>query len=385
MTQLPECLRLNLADALSGHVELPAHFLQRPGLSVIETEPQAEHLLLPLGQRGKRLHQLFVEEFGSRRIDGNFHIVILYKIAKVAVFFLSDGCLQGNRILGNLHDFPHAVDGNLHALRDLLRLRLSAQLLQKLTGGPHKTVNGLNHVNGNPDRPRLVGDRAGDGLTDPPGGVGTELESLLVIVLFHRLQQAQVSLLDQIQELHAPAHIALGNADHQTEICFREALSRLLIALVHAAGILNLLLGGKQRHLADLLQIHSDRVRDADALRHTQGEVIHIDFRIRVAALFLLLLQEEVRVHVQAVFRPQHIHIVVIKEVIDSVELFRPEYFAAEKPGHFGLFQHILSAAGKFQKLLQFLGKFLLTASRLCAFSVVRSQNFCGGHLLRRL
>ena len=99
----------------------------------------------------------------------------------------------------------------------------------------------------------LVGDGAGDGLTNPPGGVGGELEALGVVKLFDRFDKPQVALLNQVQKLHAASDIPLGDADHQPQICLRQALSGRGVALGHPLGQLHLLLGGEQRHPADLL------------------------------------------------------------------------------------------------------------------------------------
>src|SRR5699024_12801683 len=46
----------------------------------------------------------------------------------------------------------------------------------------------------------LVRDGAGDGLADPPGGVGGKAETAGTVKLFGRLDQADVALLDQVQE-----------------------------------------------------------------------------------------------------------------------------------------------------------------------------------------
>ena len=50
MTQLPKCFRLNLTDSLTGYVKFLSNFFQCPGTPVIETETQAQNLLLPVCQ-----------------------------------------------------------------------------------------------------------------------------------------------------------------------------------------------------------------------------------------------------------------------------------------------------------------------------------------------
>ena len=70
----------------------------------------------------------------------------------------------------------------------------------------------------NPDRPGLIGDRACDCLPNPPGGVGAELESLVILELLDRPDQAQVPFLDQVEHAHAPAAIFLGDAYDQPQV-----------------------------------------------------------------------------------------------------------------------------------------------------------------------
>ncbi len=137
------------------------------------------------------------------------------------------------------------------------------------------------------DGARLIGNGPADGLADPPRGVGRELVAHGVVKLFHRLQQPNIALLDQIQEGHAPPHIPLGDADHEAEVGLGElapgaiALLRLalevahqlirqvavmgqaaarLIAADHGFGQRHLLIAGQEWDLADLAQIHAHGV-----------------------------------------------------------------------------------------------------------------------------
>ena len=91
-----------------------------------------------------------------------------------------------------------------------------------------------------------------------------------MVELFHCLDQAQVALLNQIQKLHAAAHIALGDGDDQTEVGLGQALLgtlALFAALLDVESQLDFLVRGQQRHTADLLEVDLDRVVDGNALR----------------------------------------------------------------------------------------------------------------------
>src|SRR4051812_23934954 len=50
VAQLPQGARLDLADALTGEIELLADLGQRVRLGVVEAEAQRQHAPLPLGQ-----------------------------------------------------------------------------------------------------------------------------------------------------------------------------------------------------------------------------------------------------------------------------------------------------------------------------------------------
>src|SRR5207302_301860 len=73
----------------------------------------------------------------------------------------------------------------------------------------------LDHVDGDADRARLVGDRAGHRLPDPPRRVGRELVALAVVELLDRPDQAERPLLDQVEKGQAAAEGALRDRDDE--------------------------------------------------------------------------------------------------------------------------------------------------------------------------
>ena len=168
---------------------------------------------------------------------------------------------------------------------------LAAQVLQEFALDPAELVDDLDHVDGDADGAGLVGHGAGDGLADPPGGVGGELVALGVVELFDGADEAEVAFLDEVEEGHAAAGVALGEGDDQTQVRLQQVVlgplavprdphqvavhvgAELLLALVRRAqplagvepgldplGQLDLLLRVEQRNLADLLEIGPDGV-----------------------------------------------------------------------------------------------------------------------------
>jgi hypothetical protein len=128
-----------------------------------------------------------------------------------------------------------------------------------------------------------------DPLANPPLRVGRELEAAPPVELLDRAGQADVPLLDQVEQRHAPADVALGDAHHQPEVGLGQAAARR-VALVDGRPQLGPLLGSEvrlrqlpegflavldglgQRHLVrrieeghatDLAQVHRRRRGDA--------------------------------------------------------------------------------------------------------------------------
>ena len=120
----------------------------------------------------------------------------------------------------------------------------------------------------NTDSSGLVRDCSCDRLTDPPGCIGTEFISFTVVKFLNCLDKSEVSFLDQIQKQHSASHITLRNADYQTKVGFCQTFLGFLIALLHTLRKLDLLVCCKKADFTDLLEIHTDRILNADTFRH---------------------------------------------------------------------------------------------------------------------
>src|SRR5207237_7275971 len=98
---------------------------------------------------------------------------------------------------------------------DLLRTRLAAEALHELTLDVHDLVQLLDHVHGNANRARLVGDRARHRLADPPRRVRRELVALAVVELLDRADEPERALLDQVEERQPAPQLALRDRDNE--------------------------------------------------------------------------------------------------------------------------------------------------------------------------
>ena len=171
-------------------------------------------------------------------------------------------------MLRHAQDLAHLLGRHLELLGDLLRLRLAAEALDELALDVHDLVQLLDHVHRDPDRARLVGDRPRDRLADPPGRVGRELVALAVVELLDRADQPQRALLDQVEEGEPAAEVALRDRDDEAQVRLDHLRLRLHVAALDPLREVDLLVGGEQRHLADLAQVEAQRVE-----RRLDGEV----------------------------------------------------------------------------------------------------------------
>jgi hypothetical protein len=64
----------------------------------------------------------------------------------------------------------------------------------------------------------LIGDGTGDGLTNPPGGVRAELVAAPILKLLDGLHQADVALLDEVEELESAVGVLLGDRDDEAKV-----------------------------------------------------------------------------------------------------------------------------------------------------------------------
>jgi hypothetical protein len=152
--------------------------------------------------------------------EGRDDGLVLDEIAEVRIFLFADGSFERDRLLRDFQNLAHLGDRNIHALGDFFGGRFAAELLHQLALRANQLVDRLDHVHRDADGAGLVGDGAGDGLANPPGGVGGKLVAAAPFELVHGLHQADVAFLDQVQELQAAVGVFLGDGDDQAQVRF---------------------------------------------------------------------------------------------------------------------------------------------------------------------
>src|SRR6516165_11305452 len=202
MAQLAQCLGFDLANALAGHGEAPAHFLQRVLQTVFETVAHLDDLLLTLGQGAQHVRGLVLQIHVDDGLRGRDRRTVLNKFAEVGTPLLTDWRFKRYGRLPDPEHLANLGNWNVHALSNLFRPGLAPQFLHQLTGDAGQLVDDLDHVHRQADGARLIGNGAADSLANPPRRVGRKLVAAAVLELFDRLHQADIALLDQVEELY---------------------------------------------------------------------------------------------------------------------------------------------------------------------------------------
>jgi hypothetical protein len=102
--QLPQCLGLDLADALARHRELLADLLQRVILVHTDAESHAKNALLARGEGSEHARRGLAQfrlDCGVDRLD---RVRVLDEIAEVRIFFIADRRFERKRLLGDLEN-----------------------------------------------------------------------------------------------------------------------------------------------------------------------------------------------------------------------------------------------------------------------------------------
>src|SRR3954467_11514291 len=198
--QLLERLVLDLADPLARDVERAAHLVERAGVLPAQPVAELEHAPLPVGEVLERLAQGLLGEDLRGPLVGRLGPLVGDELAELGLLLVADGLLERYRSLRRALDRVDLVGLDAGHVGDLLGRGLAAQLGDELALGPADLVQLLDDVDRYPDRAGLVGKGASDRLSNPPGGVGRELEALAVVELLGRADQAEGPFLDQVEE-----------------------------------------------------------------------------------------------------------------------------------------------------------------------------------------
>ena len=164
---------------------------------------------------------------------------------------------EAGRMAASAH-LRNARGGHAQFVGQFLVGRFAAQFLLQLHRQPAHLGNFVHEMNRQADGLGLVGQRAFDGLLDPPRAVGGKLAAFFRVKALDGLHQADVAFADQIQQRQADAFVIARNFHDEAQIGLDHLLARLFVALLDFGGEFNFLLRREQFHLADFAQVKLD-------------------------------------------------------------------------------------------------------------------------------
>src|SRR4051812_39432667 len=284
--QLRKRAGLDLAYSLARHADLGADVLQGHRAGWGEAVAQLEHAALAPRERLECLLERGLAELVRDDLERAAFLLVLDEVAqaRIAIAIGADRSLQRDGLLAELQDVLDLAGRHLDLRRDLFDRGLAPQRLGQIASDARDAVHPLDHVHRDADRAGLVGKRASDRLPDPPGRVRRKLEASAPVELLDCADQAEVALLDQVQERQPAAGVALGDRNHEAQVRLDQVVLRRHVVLLDALGEANLVVLRQQRHAADRLEVQTDGVLGACFLRG-----IGLDARRRNAALVELV------------------------------------------------------------------------------------------------
>ena len=213
--ELLQALVLDLADALARDVERAPHLVERARVLAVEAVAHLEDARSRSESVWRTRGERLLAERGLDRLVGCGRALVGEEVPELGLLLVADRLLQRDRRLRAPLDVLDLVGLELELQGDLLDGRLAAELAEQLALDPADLVQLLDDVHGHADRARLVRERPGDRLADPPGRVGRELEALAVVELLRRADEPDRALLDQVEEGQALVAVVLRDRDDE--------------------------------------------------------------------------------------------------------------------------------------------------------------------------
>ena len=136
-----------------------------------------------------------------------------------------------------------------------LHRRTTLKLLLKVDDGFRKLALETHLIEGHAHDATLFADCLQYALTNPPHRVTDKLEAARLVELLSRLDETQVSLVDEVVKRESLVLILLRNGNDETQVGACESFQCLGVAVVDALRQLHFLVGGDEFFTSDLYKI----------------------------------------------------------------------------------------------------------------------------------
>jgi hypothetical protein len=186
--------------------------------------------------------------------------LILDDVQQTVVFSLSERSIHRQMTPRDLERVRHLEQRHVEFFREFTGARLPFEFLLECAECFANLVQRPNTVQRQAHDAGLLRERLQNRLSDPPNGVGDELESARLVESLRTLDESEVPFVDQISKGQALMLVLLGDADDKTEIGLGQLLECLLIPLLDSTGKVNFFLRSYKVDLPYLLEVLVERL-----------------------------------------------------------------------------------------------------------------------------
>src|SRR5690606_21946478 len=176
-------------------------------------------------------------------------------VEQTIFFSLDKWCIHGNVASRNFHGVDHLGGSDIKYFSKFFRGRLAFILLFEFGESLRDLVQGADPVEGKADNARLLGECLENRLSNPPHGVGYELETPGFVKALGGLDQTEVSFIDKITERKTLILVLFRDGDNKAKVGFCQLLQRDLISLLYPFCQLDFFVGRQQINLSNFLQV----------------------------------------------------------------------------------------------------------------------------------
>ena len=209
MLQLLYGFGFDLPDTFTGDGKDASDFFERIAIAVGQPKPHAEDFALAAIQRLEGFVDALAKHLlidVPERVDAT---VIFEKLAEITLVVITDRLVERKWLSCDFHNASHIFQWQISGVRQFFECWFAAVNLHEIACHGANFRHRIHHVDRNSNRTALVGDRARDRLTNPPGRVRREFVAAAVLEFLHSTHQTCVAFLNEIQKAEPPISIAL--------------------------------------------------------------------------------------------------------------------------------------------------------------------------------
>src|SRR2546421_6678930 len=129
-----------------------------------------------------------------------------------------NGCVERDWLFDDAEQIHDLAYSEIARLGYLLWQRIKAILLRELCRDPTYLAQSCCHMFRKVNESRLLTCCAADCLANPPSSIGPKMATALVVKLFRGTHQAEIALLNKIDEGNAGTCIATRDSDNESKI-----------------------------------------------------------------------------------------------------------------------------------------------------------------------